>query len=822
MFNALDFCSRWAIGRAGFWRRCGGVALAAFLALLTLGASPAQALPPGAYTSVVADGQHACGLLNTGNVQCWGGSYILSDNTLGNNSTAPSSSAVDVIGVANATALAVGLEHSCALIADGRVRCWGNGIRGVLGVNSIADRPTGVLVSNITTATAISARGYSNCALLVSGDVSCWGNDVPSESPVFVPTLIAGFAASSAVSVGRDHVCAVRSGQVWCRGANAQGQLGNNSTAASAAPVLVVGITGVTAVSAGDGHTCALASGAVYCWGKNSSGQIGDGTVIGPRLSPVLVAGLSGVVAIQAAFDNSCAVLAGGALRCWGANFDGRLGNSSGIGSNTPVAVHGIVDAQQVAMGEAFSCVLRVSGTVDCWGRNNVGQLGNGATLVSTVPVVVGNLTGATSVAAGAQGACAVSAGGALSCWGENRGDGGGAVNTGLPVSVAGITNAAAVSVGSFGSCVRPSSGVMRCWGENSSGQLATGNTTPSSVPVASVTAVSQVSSGDQHGCAIVAGGFNLSVRCWGNGLDGQLGNGLTANSSVPVSTGISGSTIAFGSPFPLSVAAGDAHSCAVLSSGAVLCWGAGSRGAIGNGTASSNVPITVAMPSATPATQVTAGVRYSCARLTDGRVACWGDNASGQLGRGTISALAQPTPVAVIGITNAISVAATAGFVRGLHTCALLADGRVKCWGDNDRGQLGNGSTERSAEPVFVSGIGNATQIAVGAGFSCALLADGLVKCWGENTNGTLGEGSGGVLQLLPTSVLPTQCSMDVDGDGTVNPTTDGLLITRAAAGMSGATVTNNAIGAQATRRSWSGIRNYLSRVCGMQGLAP
>jgi alpha-tubulin suppressor-like RCC1 family protein len=819
MFTTTPLSRLRAFGRIGL--RCWPAALA-LLSLLSL--PPAHALSPSAYTSIATGTQHACGVLASGLVQCWGRNIL--GGPLGNNSTVSSSTAVDVIGVSNAVAVAAGDYHSCALIADGRMKCWGYNFNGQLGDGSVINRPVAVSVLNVTNATAIDARNNTTCALLATGDITCWGQDGATSASSSTPTTIIGFAGSTALSVGSAHVCAVRSSQVWCRGRNTYGQLGNNSTALSPVPVQALGIaTGATSVSAGETHTCAVVSGAAYCWGNNPAGQIGDGTLIGPRLSPTLVSGLSAVATITARYSNTCAVLTGGALRCWGANDNGRLGNT-GSGSAAAVAVNGIADALQVRLGIDFTCVLRISGIVDCWGANADGQLGNGATLQSNVPVRVGNLNGVTWISAGYQGACAVSGGGALACWGNNRGDGDSSIATAaLPATVPGISTATSVSVGSYSSCVRLDTGALMCWGSGDKGQLGTGNTTTSNVPVAGVASAAQVSGGSDFFCAIVSTFTSESVWCWGAGTNGQLGNGTNGNSNVAAATGIIGSKLVLGSPYPISVAAGGAHACAVLATGAVKCWGYGSNGAISNGTGSSNVPITVAL---LPATQITAGADHSCARLTDGRVACWGTNRAGQLGRGVVFNVPDPNPSFVLGITNAVSVAAVPASLGNYsptgsdHTCALLADGRVKCWGDNTTGQLGNGSTVSSAEPVFVTGITTATQIAVGTGFSCALLADTTVKCWGINQSGVLGDGNGPVLQLAPTPVLPKSCSMDIDGDGVVSLTTDSVLLARATAGMSGTTVTNNAIGTQATRRTWSGIRAYLKGPCGMQGLAP
>ncbi len=336
-----------------------------------------------------------------------------------------------------------------------------------------------------------------------------------------------------------------------------------------------------------------------------------------------------------------------------------------------------------------------------------------------------------TAIAAGGRHSCVLTDAGGVKCWGDNGagqlGDGT-TINSSVPVDVSGLTSGvAAIAAGGGHTCALTTGGGVKCWGDNYFGQLGNGTTTYSSVPVdvsGLASAVTAIAAGGSHTCALTTGG---GVKCWGeNNYGGRLGNGTTIDSRVPVDVvGLTSSVSA--------ISAGDMHTCALTGAGGVKCWGYGWDGQLGNGTNSeSTVPVDVS-GLASGVSAIAAGSRYSCALTEAGGVRCWG---AGQADDGTTNST---VPVDVSGLAGRVTAIAAGGG----HTCALTVAGAVKCWGYNYFGQLGNGTTN-STVPVDVSGlVGRVSAIAAGYSQTCALTVAGAVKCWGDNYAGQLGTGT-------------------------------------------------------------------------------
>jgi alpha-tubulin suppressor-like RCC1 family protein len=363
--------------------------------------------------------------------------------------------------------------------------------------------------------------------------------------------------------------------------------------------------------------------------------------------------------------------------------------------------------ARAVSGGLAHTCAVTTGGAVKCWGANDRGQLGDGTRQDSAIPVDVPLPAAASAVAAGYVHTCAL-AGGAAYCWGDNTT---GAVGDGTtaprasPVPVPGVSGATAITAGggetagaspSFHghTCVL-AGGNLSCWGSNDAGQLGDGTFAGTTAPVAVALgsqsgSATAVTAGDRHTCAVVAGG----AWCWGAGGSWQLGNGNTSNQSRPVQAQGLQSGVA-------AVAAGAAHGCAVVGSPAALaCWGSNASGQSAGGdnsTLTVQRPAAVSLPGVSPSA-VAAGDRHTC--VLDGpggAVTCFGADDASQLSGPATARGAVTVPLA------RAAVAVSAGFG---HSCALLDDGGVACWGANGRGQVGTGAAGAPVgTPSLVSG---------------------------------------------------------------------------------------------------------------------
>ena len=362
-------------------RRLHRWAAAMTMLVLLLGAAPAEGLPKA--TAVSAGGDHTCALLSNATVKCWGDNR---NGQLGDGTHTRRLTAVAVHGLTGVTSV----SRSCATLADGTARCWGNNQWGQLGDGTKTSRSTPVAVQGLTGAVAVSAGGISACAVLADHTVACWGD-------------------------------------------NAEGELGNGTRVSSSTPVAVPGLNDITAVSVGDQRACALhANGTVSCWGW--TGRLGPVETRGDQLTPTLVPNLTDAVSVLADPFKSCAVTARAVAECWDSFSPPKLVR----GFTKVKAFSSSGDGQQTE----HSCAVIAGGTVKCQSPYPyMGQIGVGVTLTKRVVTVAG-LHGVTGISTSSFYTCAVVAGGGVKCWGANEGGqlGDGTTETRFrPVSVRGI-----------------------------------------------------------------------------------------------------------------------------------------------------------------------------------------------------------------------------------------------------------------------------------------------------------------------------------------------------------------------------------------------
>jgi alpha-tubulin suppressor-like RCC1 family protein len=364
----------------------------------------------------------------------------------------------------------------------------------------------------------------------------------------------------------------------------------------------------------------------------------------------------------------------------------------------------------------------------------SVGYSGNGFNCTWTPTLV--------DISANGRHTCALLSCGAVKCWGFNEFSQlgfGGTINQFTPVDAFSFSSGvASIAVGVSHTCVLMSSGAVKCWGQSCYGQLGNSLKMKAPVDVSGLSSgVLAISAGEAHTCVIMQ---SRAAKCWGEGKYGQLGYGGTSDKKTPVDVSGLQSGVAV-------ISAGASHTCAVLSSGAAKCWGQGKETQLGDGSNNDRTTPVDVVGLQSGVASITAGRRHTCALLLTGRVKCWG---FGQyLGNGSIIGY-RSTPVDVSSLSSGV-VAISAGYY---HVCALLQSGAAMCWGSGSYGQVGDGSTNTALTPVNVVGLQSGVAvISAGGSFTCAVLLSGSAKCWGMGLYGALGYG-GNIDQSQPIDV--------------------------------------------------------------------
>jgi alpha-tubulin suppressor-like RCC1 family protein len=377
-----------------------------------------------------------------------------------------------------------------------------------------------------------------------------------------------------------------------------------------------------------------------------------------------------------------------------------------------------------VSVGFWHACGVTADGAAYCWGWNEFGQLGDGTSTNRSTPVPVMGGQSFAAVSAGYYYTCGVTTGGSAYCWGDNLlgklGDGT-TTDRLTPVPVAGGLSFASVVAGRDHTCGLTPAGAAYCWGSNAAGELGDGTTDPRSAPVPAAGSLqfAELGVGESYSCGVTVEG---SGQCWGRHEKGTLGDGTPTPSRRPDPAPVVGG-LSFAS-----LGVSFSHTCAVTSSGAAYCWGWNREGQLGLGTAEgpetclfffpvggstdcSTVPRPVAGGLSFSSLSVGASALHTCGVTAAGAAYCWGDNRNGDLGVGSTAgpelcvqvnspdSPCSTTPVPVAGGLSFTLVSAGAG-----HTCGLTSEGAVYCWGVNQYGQLGDGTTTQRLTPVPIA----------------------------------------------------------------------------------------------------------------------
>lgn len=336
----------------------------------------------------------------------------------------------------------------------------------------------------------VAAGQAHTCAILPSGQVACWGGYVDSSlntgDEQVVPKLVDGLDDAVSISARGAVTCAVRaSGQAECWGDNSYGRLGDGTTTDRLAPTPVLGLSDAKSISVGgNGQVCAIReSGQAVCWGANYDGQLGDGTTT-DRLVPTPVSGLSDAKSISAGGDYPCAIRKSGQAVCWGGNLWTLGGDNEG--SYVPVPIAGLSSVKAITSGSSFICAVLNTGQAVCLGYGGWGRQGDGSNSDNTVATPVSGLSDAVSISSGYWYSCAIRTSGQVVCWGDNRwgalGDGTFS-NSNVPVAVPGLIDAVSVVAGAYHTCAIRESSELYCWGYNSLGGLGDGSKVNRSLP---------------------------------------------------------------------------------------------------------------------------------------------------------------------------------------------------------------------------------------------------------------------------------------------------------------------------------------------------
>jgi alpha-tubulin suppressor-like RCC1 family protein len=709
------------------------------------------------YQQVSAGRGHVCAL-SDGQMYCWGANDRgqITGSVIGD--IAEPTQIVFTGGPAGWKSVAAGFQNTCAIADDGVLFCWGRNDLGQLGNGKTTDSGSPTRVTTELTDWTLVAPGGTQlfgqhtCAVSASEGVFCWGaNDYgqlanQNGARAFEPVAV-GLMGATSLALGAYHTCAVADGELYCWGYAPLGSLGDPAVIAPGAgivatPTLASSLAGGwTDVDAGELVTCGVREGEVYCWGHTRTGNgVGGGFYV-PGLqgfTKTVAAGAERVsVALNETIDPDGGIyydleggchLSAGAVRCWGDNRHGQLGQGASAETARPLPIVGEHVWSTLSTGLHHTCGIDDAGTLSCWGSTQAGSVdgtvaGTAAapcTLFECDPSVPRVVGPAARVAIGTQHTCALQAD-VVSCWGDNsyfqHGMG---VPTPAPSPLPG-TFTELFDMHGMSTCARATAGEVSCWG-NSSG--------PQALP--ELATMTQIQTGGLilgpgytgAGCFVDAAN---TLFCLGDNSLGQYGNGsgcvagncltcgnavcdggettaLCADCGTGTASNLARQYLTFSAGWDI-FNTGSAM-CGVKLDGTVECWGRNDGGMISQEIdPNTNLPIgyvvaPVAISGLTGCTQIAVGQSHACAMCNDD-VLCWGDHRFGAVGSQLQSSIPviEPRPIDVDPPAGDRWAQLTSG---GFFTCVRSEAGQGFCWGGDQHGALGLGASA-STLPVLV-----------------------------------------------------------------------------------------------------------------------
>lgn len=525
-------------------------------------------------------------------------------------------------------------------------------------------------------------------------------------------------------------------------------------------------------------HICGISDTAeLKCWGANAFGQLGLGDY-STRSNPTAVDSGTSYAQVDLGSVHTCAITTAGALKCWGSGSDGRLGTGSSLTWTTPQLIDSGVNYSVISGGQDHTCGITTTGVLKCWGDNSLAQLGNGTTTDQYSPVVIDSGVSYSSVSAGKVHTCGITTTGVLKCWGYNGlgqlGDSAandsGQDYASLPHVIDSGVTYSAVSAGAASTCAITTLGVLKCWGENTSGQIGNGlKTWTDQGTSASQWTPLIVDSGTTYSSVSVGQDFSCGVTTSGRGKcwgSNYYNQMGDLVDYLVLSPKSSGFQLS-----SVAMSRSAYHSCGLVTDGYLKCWGENLEGQLGTGQRSTAESVPMMVDSTVKYSQVSLGEKFGCGLTKAGAIKCWGKNDQGQLGIGTTTSSYGPTLVDSGTVYAQVSSGKT-------HSCAVTTNGVLKCWGYNNNGQLGDGGTTRSLSPEVIDTGVTYASVSGGDNHTCGLTTDGVLKCWGLNSLGQLGDGTT-TKRLIPTVIdLGVSYSVIVaGGTHTCGITTIGVL---------------------------------------------